>query len=173
MWLRSLEIMKNFSILFALLLLAFGFGATSAFAQEVDKSNNTIVVKVSIPENPSKPSKVKIAKLVTTANKSLDDYAHLGESPPWKIFATTHCIDCPLANFGFGITSNKSLNEDKVELKIQIDFEDKENCSIKKKIFVIRGEETEIRLKCGIKLIAHYGFELKKIENNEQPTTNN
>lgn len=169
----SLGVMKKTPILFKIFALFLFLGFIQTFSQQRFPLNDRVIILATTPRYSSTSTEKIATRIITTAGKSLDDYAQIGESPPWKKVVTDHCVNCPLADFDFGIISNKIVDKNTVEIKIKIEFENKKSCNAKKTFSLIREKKIEIELKCGVKLVAFYGFNLEKIENNERPPNNN
>lgn len=153
------------------LILVLCLGMERSFAQNIKKEREFIVVELIIKkENFVKKINVPISE----DPFSKDGKAFINGEFTAGGWATTHCTNCSLTSEYEIVAYAVPIKSVSAKVSLWVSFINKSGCNIKEKEFVIpKNNDIEFKSRCGVKLIAHYGFKAEEIKNNEQRANNN
>ncbi len=158
--------MKKLSILLACLVLTLCFGTPQSFAQSKIDTEKFIIIEVIIPNEGLwkvvEKLKVPISKnlrKVNIAKNGLDIHTE-NKNNSFEVSSTNggavDCNSCPLTSeFRIGSIA-KFIDEIKAQVDITLSFRNQEKCNQAKQFQVIQGKQSNIKLKCSVKIIANY-----------------
>lgn len=141
--------MKKILSLLLIITFASHFGTNAVFAQKDRKSREVIVVEYLMAGDKSSE------KLEIPVNGD-NGVGSVSECLDW----TGREDECTKAYSSFelsGKTLQISKNTARVNFKAEI-FADSKECKTRKIFTVYRNRQTRLQLKCGVSLIAYYGF---------------
>lgn len=149
--LYGVESMKKLLTLFFAVLLTLYFAETQVSAQTkerefvtveliIKKENLKEKIKIPISENPFS----KDGKTLNENEFFMGGMSRMG------------CEDCFLTSNYKTFAFAELLNQNSPKIGISINFLNKEKCNVEKTFFVKRGRNTELNLKCGVKIKANY-----------------
>ncbi|MGI8556273.1 MAG: hypothetical protein ACR2LT_07965 [Pyrinomonadaceae bacterium] len=143
--------MKKFSSLLCILIIALYFGTTEVPAQKTIKAREIIIVEVSISGYETDRREVPINR--TSHSK-------------YEIGGGGGCGECYAEQPDDYLYTARAfrMGKNKVNVGFQIaegmDSDDK--CKTQKIFAVYRNQKTKVKLRCGVNLIAYYGFETER-----------
>lgn len=135
----------------ALLFIITAICASNVSAQFIQKKEKVLFMELFVPDQPNGKFFMMPHKFVIPNDFDFENDFF------YKAIATVDCIECPLtASYHLWIYKKEKIKNEQEKIGINLSFENKPDCNVKKEIKINQNKKETFNLKCGVRFMTYY-----------------